>query len=244
MAKTLATIRTQVRSYLDEQSAADWSDAELTRLINVYYHNLRDIAIRVHENYYITTALWSTVANQQEYTSADLVPTDIYKIRRVELNYDTSIANNAPTRMLPIDNVDAIRRDLAYTNAGLTVQSASNGGYYVLGFGSNIKIGFIPIPQNTGVNAIKIWYMKEAVDMSSDSDTLDIPYVDKNWILVAWGATEEALRFGGQASREADKFKGKYDQGTVLYEEALKDRLSEEDKMVQDFGGSVMDFES
>lgn len=243
MSKVLSDVRTQVRSFLDEPTAADWSNSELNTLINTYYHNVRSAVIQVYEDYYQTTAQFNTVANQQEYGSSDGVPTNIHKIRRVELNYDASVSSGAPTRMLPISNIDAVRRDLGYQNAGLGLKTYSNGAYYTYGFGSNFKIGFIPIPDKAGTNAVKIWYVKEESDLSSDSSSLDLPYVDKHWMLVAYGATSEALRFGQEDSAEADKYERKYDKGISLMQQELEDKISEESKFVLDVSGDYIDFQ-
>ncbi len=244
MAKTLAQIRTFVRSYLDESSAADWADSEINSAINTYFHNVRTAAITVFEDYYMTTTTFNSVANQEEYTVSDGAPSDVFKIRRVELNYDVSIPSGAPTRCMPIFNIDAVRRDLAYANAGIGLKIYSNAFYYTFGFGSNFKMGFIPLPSNNGTNAIKVWYIPEAVDLSSDSSTLNIPYVDKNWLLVAYGATAELLRFGSQDPEDAQQFENKYQQGVMKMQEELEDREAQDSKSVLDTSGNMLDFDN
>lgn len=244
MAKVLSDARSLVRSFLDEATAADWSNAELNSLINAKYHEVRTMAVTVYEDYFITTANFNTVADQQEYDSSDSVPTNVFKIRRVELNYDTSDANGAPTRMLPITNMDVVRRDLAYTNSGIGLKTNSNSFYYSYGFRSNFVMGFIPIPDKAGTNAVKIWYVTEAVDLSGDSSDINIPYADKNYIYVVYGATADALRFGGQATSEADRFESLYKAGMDKYQEELEDRVAEEDKAIVDTSGEYLDFTS
>src|SRR3990167_10538421 len=107
MAKTLSDCRSLLRSYLDENSPSDWTNAELNTLINQRYHRVYTAIVNVYEDYYSTTSTFNTVANQQEYTTSDNLPSDIYKIRRVEINYDTTITNGAPLRALPLQNIDA-----------------------------------------------------------------------------------------------------------------------------------------
>lgn len=232
-----------MRSYLDEATAADWSNAELDTLINSYYHAVRTAVGTVYEDYYMTTALVNTTASQEEYTvSGDSLPSNVWKIRRVEINYDVTVSTNAPIRALPIQNIDEVRRDLAFTNRSLGLGVYSNVRYYTFGFGSNFKIGFIPIPDKTGTNAIKLWYIKTASDLSSDSDTLDIPYADKYWMLIAWGATAEALRFGQQAKSDARDFEAKYAGGVIKMQEELEDRIAEESKFVSDMSTDVLVF--
>lgn len=242
MAKTLATIRTQVRSFLDETNAADWTNTELDVLINTAYHRVATAVMAVFEDYYITTDLFNTTANQEEYGSADGVATNIFKIRRVEVNFDVSNANSAPTRCLPV-NMDEVRRDLGFRNAGVGVYAHSAGAYYTYGFGSNFKIGILPHPDKTGTDAGKIWYIKTLADLASSSDEVDIPYADRFWMLIAYGATADALRFGQQDSPEADKFDQKLAAGLILMQEELEDKVAEEVKTVQDTSGEIMDFE-
>lgn len=203
------------------------------------------MAVTVYEDYFITTANFNTVANRQEYTvSVDSVPSNVFKIRRVELNYDTSNTNGAPTRMLLITNMDVVRRDLAYTNAGVGLRTNSNSFYYSYGFRSNFVMGFIPIPSRAGTNAVKIWYVTEASDLSGDSSDINIPYADKNYIYVVYGATADALRFGGQATSDADSFESLYKAGMDKMQEELEDREAQDTKTVLDFSGESLDFSS
>lgn len=242
MAKVLSDARTLVRSFLDEATAADWSNAELNTLINVKYHEVRAMVVTVYEDYYMTTANFNSVASQQEYTSTDSAPTNIFKIRRVELNYDVAAAAGAPTRCLPLHNFDAVRRDLAYTNSGIGLKTYGNAFYYSYGFRSNFTIGFIPEPDKAGTNAVKIWYIREAADLSGDSSDIDIPYADKNYIYVVYGAAADALRFGQQATSEANNFESLYKAGMTKMQEELEDRVAEEGKSVIDTQGVSLDF--
>lgn len=231
MAKSRSTIRTQVRAYLDESTAADWSNTELDTLINTNYHKVYTAVQTVYEDYYLTTGNITTVANQQQYT----LPTDFFKLRRVEINYDVSAANGAAQRALPVP-LDAVRRDLGQANLGVHI--FTNPHYYIF----QATIGFIPIPDKAGTNAIQLWYIATVSDMSSDSDTITIPYPDRYWHLIAEGATADALRFGQQDSPEADKFDRKMERGIALMQEELEDRIAEESKSVIDVSGEFIDF--
>jgi hypothetical protein len=237
MAKTLSTIRTQVRSFLDESGSGDWSNTELDVLINAYYHKVYTAAVTVFEDYNITTSTFNTVADQQEYTSADSLPTDIFKLRRVEINYDVSNASSAPSRAIPITSIDSVRRDLGLTGLGATLKAGSLAHYYFLGHGSGAKLGFIPIPDKAGTNAVRVWYVKMLSDLSTDASTIDIPYPDQYWILIAWGAAGDAWRFGNQESAEADKFERKFMEGLALMQSELEDKTAEETKYITDTTG-------
>jgi len=227
---------------LDESSPKDWTNAELNSLINTKYHDIHSKVVNVFEDYYLTTDTFDSVEDQQEYGSSDGLPTDILKLRRVELNYDADSSSSKPTRCLPMP-LDAERRDLAQTNSGGGVASFSSAHYYAYGFGSDMKLGFIPVPTKDGTDAIKIWYVQEAVDLSSDSDTLNIPYADKYWMLIVYGAVADALRFGQQDSPEADKFDAKFTVGMNQMQEDLEDRVAEETKTVMDVSGDYLNFD-
>lgn len=235
MSKTLLNIRDQVRSYLDEPSnkAADWTDTELNRLINAYYHKVYTAGVKSFENYApLTTGFLTTVANQQEYA----LPTGVLLLRRVEINYDISGSNSSWERALPID-IDQVRRDLGVQNLGATVRSGAS--YYLIGN----NIGFIPIPDKAGTSAIKLWYYAQKTDMTADADTVDLPYADRDWILIAYGATSEALRFGQQESVEADKLMKMYENGILNMQAELEDRVGEESKVIIDTTGMSTDFQ-
>lgn len=241
MAKTLSDVRSLVRSYLDEATAADWTNAELNTLINQRYHRVYTQVVTVFEDYYLTTDLFNSTANQKEYGSADGLATDIYKIRRLEVNYDVSNANSVPMRALPISTIEIIRRDLGEANIASGIRG--NAGYYTFGHGSDLKIGITPTPDKTGTNAIKIWYVKKLSDLSSDSDDVNIPYADRYWHLIAEGATADALRFGQQDLDAADQFDAKFDRGLVLMQQELEDKIAEESKTTIDVTGEFIDFE-
>lgn len=231
MAKNRSDIRVHVRSFLDETTAADWTDAELNTLINKYYHEVYSAVVDVFENYETTTAQSNSVADQQEYS----LPSDVLKIRRVELNYDVSATNAAPMRALPIP-LDAVRRDLANTNLGVTI---NRGPVYYLR-GDNI--GFIPVPTLAGTNAIQIWYAPTRSDITDDTTNIDMPYPDRDFMLIAYGAAADALRYGQQESIEADKMDRKLARGIEKMQERLEERISDEVKGVVDTTAENMDF--
>ena len=234
MAKTLETIRTQVRSYLDEDTAADWTDPELNVLVNTYYHHVYSAVVDVFEEYApLKTDFLSTVANQQEYS----LPSDFFKIRRVEIDYDTANTDSIAQRAIPI-NMDAVRRDLGNENLGVTIRRGSN--YYLRGN----QLGFVPVPDQTGTNAIKIWYYPVQSDMTTDATTIDLPYPDRDWILIAWGAAAEALAFGQQETAESSRLERKYEKGIEMMKQRLEDRITDETKIVVDSSGENVDFES
>ncbi len=233
MAVQLSTIRAAVRSILDETSQADWLDTDLTRVINQRYHRVYTAVVAIFEDYKISTDLINTVASQQEYTSADGLNTDIFKIRRVEINYDITNTNSIFQRAYPLNEIDRVRVRLGETNLSLRGPS-----YYYIGG----TLGFLPIPDKTGTSAIKYWYVPTLADLSSDSSTIDLPYPERYYHLIVEGAASDALRFGQQESAEADKLDAKFVAGVILMQEELEDKVAEETKSVMDVGGDSLDF--
>jgi len=231
MSKTLTTLKTDVRHYLDESAQADWLDTDITRIINKHYHRVVTAVIEVFEDYYLTEATADTVADQQEYT----LPTDFNKIRRVELNYDISSSGSSFSRCLPIE-IDEIRYNLGNTNTGVSV--VRNPSYYIQGD----LIGFIPIPSNAGNEAIKIWYIKKQSDLSDGTDTINIPYPDRYYGIITKAAAAECLRKGQQEPVEAKRLEDESQTDILRMQRELEDRIAEEGKRVIDTSAQNLDF--
>lgn len=231
MSVALSTIRTQVRSYLDESTAADWTDVELNRLINQRYHRVYSAVITVFEEYRINFATADVVAGQQEYS----LPSDLFKLRRLEINYDKSNSDSQFQKATPVTSIDSIRTQMAVPGSGSILR---NPVYYTLGD----TIGFLPIPSISGDEAIQLWYVPVITELATDTATIDIPYPERYWHLIAEGATADAYRFGEQNSVEADKFDAKFVAGVVLMQEELEDRVADDGKFVIDVSGDPLDF--
>lgn len=233
MSKTLTVLRQQTRTYLDEATTADWTDVEVDREINVAYMKVYTAVVGVFEDYYSTKATASTVADQQEYS----LPTDFYKARRVEINYTTSIADSVARRAIPV-SLDAVLRDLGDSSSGVTVLRTPC--YYIRGS----LIGFLPVPTETGSAAITLWYVKQISELSSASDTIDIPFPDRYYDAIALQAAATLLRKGQQeevvAARYLQEAKDLRDQ--MMAE--LEDRTADHTKQVEDLIGDDIDFTS
>lgn len=222
MSKTLNNCLVRVRRVLDEATAANWQNSDLTVLVNERYHRVHTAVCTVFEDYKISTSFISTVANQQEYT----LPTDLFKLRRVEINYDITNSNSVFQRAASVANIDAVATRLAETNISSNI--VRNPVYYNLG----TSIGFLPIPDKAGTSAIKLWYIPLLTDLVNTTDTLDLPYVDRYYNIVCTGAAADALRFGQVESLEADKLDQKFIADILLMQEELEDRIAENSKFV------------
>jgi hypothetical protein len=232
MSVALSTIRTQIRSNLDETTASDWTDAELNRVINQRYHRVHSAVVSVYNDYKITTATTNLVANQQEYS----LPSDFFKLRRVEVNYDITNINSVFQKASPLTSLEAIRSRVAETNISDVI--FRNPMYYLTG----AVLGLLPIPTSAGANALKLWYIPTLPDLTADTSTLDIPYPERYWHIIAEGGTADALRFGQQDSVEADKFDQKFIADILLMQEELQERVADDAKFVIDSSGDPLDF--
>ena len=240
MAKTLANLRSDTRTLLDEAVAADWTTGDVDRYINYAYHEVFTSIVSTFEDYYVKTTYIDTVADQQEYDQDDGVPTDLIKVRRIEINYDTSDSNASPKRALPV-TLDDIRRDVGNTSLGITLWR--NPAYYLYGIGSNSKLGFVPIPDENGTNAIQLWYVYKPSDLSATSDEVDIPYSDRYGRLIAYGAAADLLRKGQQEEQAAAQYRLEFEAGLRKMRAELEDRRADDIRTVTDVGSADIFFD-
>lgn len=231
MSKTLATLQAQVRTYLDEVTQADWTDTEVTREINVGYMKVYSAVINDFEEYYSTKSTANSVANQQEYA----LPSDVYKIRRVEVNYNPSDTNSLPRRALPL-SMDEVLRDLGNSAMGITVYR--NPAYYMRGN----TIGFIPVPTQSGTATITLWYIKTITELSSATDTIDIPFADRYYDAISLEAAGTLLRKGQQEEEVARQYLLEAEQRRQKMMMELKDRAADDAKQITDILGYDVDF--
>lgn len=211
----------------------------MDREINACYHQVYGAAVEVFEDYYLTKSQMNVVANQQEYGSTEGFPSDFFKMRRVEINYNVPDTNSVPQRALPVQ-LDEIRRDLGNTTLG--VSTLRNAGYYLYGTGSSAKIGFTPIPTIAGTNGISLWYVKVLADLSDSNTTVDIPYPDRFSWIISLGAAANLLRKGQQEEVAARAYREEFSLEMEKMKQSLEDRVAEEAKHVVDTQGEDLDF--
>ena len=230
MAKSLEDLRLQVRSFLDEPIAADWTDTELNQLINARYHRVYSAVVNTYDEYAdLKVATTDMVAGQQEYETQ----LDFMKMRRVEVKYDPNATTY--TRAFPV-NLDAVRTELATARAGAALVRSAR--YYLRGN----TIGLLPVPDLDVVDGIKSWYYATVTDLVADSDTINLPYPDRDWLIIAYGAVADALNYGQQEPQIADQMERKFDRGIQIMQQQLEDRRSDEYKSVVDVTSQPIDF--
>lgn len=199
MSKLLSDLQVNVRTYLDESQQVDFTNTEVLYAINYAYHTVVSKVVEVYQEFYLTTTpkSYSTVANQQEYT----LDTTLLKIERVEINMNPSDANSQAQRAAAI-RLDEIQT--AKNSSLLNGSSLSQTGYYVIGSQASQKIGFVPVPTETGTNNISVWGIEAPSDLSSSSDPVLIPYPDMFAQIIAKLAAGSLLKKGQQAVQAGD----------------------------------------
>ena len=238
MSKTLANLRENTRTYLDEATATDFTATEVDFEINYAYHQIFTAIIEVYEEYYTTSTTFNIVANQQEYDTGDGLPTDLFKIRRVEVTL-SSASNASPQRALPV-SFDDVSRDLGNTSLG--TYTTSSPAYYFYGDGTNAKLGFVPVPAESVTNGCKLWYVKIVSDLSSASDTVEIPYADRFAWLIPLRAAATLLRKGQQEESAANNYINQFHVELERMKQTLEDRVADDAKHVIDSTRETTDF--
>lgn len=244
MAKNLAYLRAQTRTYLDEVAQADWKDTEVDREINNGYHEVVVAVMDVYEDFYLTSMTFNTVANQQEYGVADGLPANLFKIRRLEINFNPQQVSRRQ-RAMPVQ-LDTVRTDLAGTNPEITSFRAPV--YYLIGGGSSAyKIGFLPTPVQSGPDIsaqpnVKLWYVEEATDLILSTDEAKIPYADRWASFISRYAAAVLLSKGQQEEKVGISYMALFERGMLKMQQQLKNRISDDAQSVIDTASEDVDF--
>ena len=240
MAKTLGNIQTEIRIYLDEQSAADFLDSEVILAANRAYHEVASAVIEIYDEYYATTTpfTYAIVAQQQEYT----IDSSLIHVERVEINYQPTTANSVATRALPV-KMDAIRGNLANTS---TTGSFVSPVYYIHGDIGAQKIGFLPVPQvaDTTGKSISVWGISLPSDLVNVGDNVNIPYADRFVYLISLKAAAQLLRKGQQEEANAANYIQEYKNGLQELQTFLKNRISDDGDYIVDSALEDIDFQT
>jgi hypothetical protein len=247
MAKTLAYLRAQTRTYLDEAVQADWKDAEVDREINNGYHRVVAAVMTTYEDFYIDTSTFNTIADQQEYGVADGLPDDLFKIRRLEVNYSPEQVNSKRVRVKST-TIDHVASNLENTSGGVTPFNAPV--YYLIGgAGTDYKVGLIPVPKASGPDTqaqenAKLWYVKEVADLIDSIDQVLIPYPDRYAQVISRYAASVLLSKGQQEEKAAIAYMEIFSRDLALMQQQLEERVSDDVPTVVDTAGEDVDFGS
>lgn len=237
MAVLQRDIVARTRMFLDEVAEASWSEAEVLREDNFAYQKYVSSVVQAFEDFYLTTSVWNLVATQQEYGTTDGVPSDIYKVRRLELNYDSASNATAFRKSMPI-NITDVKDSIQNSNYGALYYPH----YYVYGYEATMKFGLIPIPTKNSTGGAKLWYVQKIINLVLPTDEVKIPYAESFADGIALIAAGNLLRKGQQEEVAASRYiaEGKMLRDEMI--EELEERIADEAKVISDSVGFDMDF--
>lgn len=224
--KTLKNIRNNVRMYLDEESAADWTDAQIDAQINVSYLKVYKAVISTFDDYYSTTYPFNLTENIQEYA----LPSNFYKVQRLEVKLD---ADADDRRKVIKKNFDSLTTQLSSTT-----YDKSTPFYQI--FGSYIVL--LPVPSETVISGGLLRYVATVDDLDDDTDEINIPFADSNYDLIAVGAVSRLLKKGQQDMPSSRNFREEFDIGLIDLQNDLEDRYLDGPKEIVDIMGDDLNF--
>jgi hypothetical protein len=156
-ASTSNGIANQAR-FLTNTNTTTYTAADLYASINTYYHYFVNEILEAMDGWDFQGEIATTdlVASQQEY----VFPTDILKVKRVEITYDGTNWYNA-------EPFDINMRAKATDTTSITNDFSTNKPYFDC-FENSMFL--YPIPDAAVTSGLKIWYEKEATELSGATD--------------------------------------------------------------------------
>lgn len=164
MAVALSDMIVQVRSIIDEPVAQYWTDAELTRWINMACDETQR-----ETEWKRTQATIDTVAAQQAYVA----PSDVHRIYRVEFVPNNNTAYTYSLDFRGYNEMDAAWGNLktlpsAYPECYTLWNNPDDSDPTVVG----LNILLYPVPADGGT--LQVYYYPTIVPVASDDDLVDI----------------------------------------------------------------------
>lgn len=135
-------------------------DAGLAVWINDAYMQMVDQVKQVNPDFYTKASTTSSVAGQGEYA----LPTDFEQVLMATIKLE-----GVWQRAVPIATINEVP-NLSQSDAfqGFMI---STPGYYIIGD----QIGFLPVPEETTSNSIKLWYTYTPQELDEDGDEPALP---------------------------------------------------------------------
>lgn len=177
----LLQVRTYVRTLLDEDVAAFWSDPQLNTFIQRSFLSVYTQITQMNRGFFETTGFISYVANQELYSLATIAPLGFVKLCLVER---VDIPPNQT--LLPIDSSE--KNDYADVPGGSDPQG------YEKYFMSGNNIGIAPVPVGAIANVLKLWFVPVPVLPTADADVFPADLTDLHHEAIAQGAYMRAAQ--------------------------------------------------
>jgi len=175
--------------FLTNTNTTTYSAADLYASVNTYLHYFVNEILEAMDGWdfkgEIGTA--SLVANQQEYT----FPTDILKIKRVEITYDG-------TNWYTAQPMDINMRANATDTTSIANDFNKTNPYYDA---YDNSMFLYPIPDAAVTNGLKIWYEKEADELSAATD--EPTFAEAYHKGLSYGAAKDYFQKYGNAKASA-----------------------------------------
>lgn len=226
MAKSLSDLRQHSRTYLDEIVEADWTDTQVDREINYAYMEVYTAVVETYEDYYRKVQTTDVEEDQQEYE----LPDDFFKLKRLEITYTTG---GEARKATPYDWMQTVR-PVNDANVGSTAQPR----YDI----SGRFIRLMPIPTEDVDEGIRLTFIKQVVELSEDTDEIDIPFPDRYGRLIPLGACAQLLRKGQQEESIAARYSQDFQIGIEKMKQELEDRYLDGVKSILDTQQDWNDF--
>lgn len=178
----LGEVRSLVRTYLNEGSAAFWSDATLNTLINIAAKKIHILIKNTSRFHFTTRSTFSTVAGSDWYQ----LPGDCKDVKHVTKIVVSDSNQEMPLYRAPSDN------PFPFTDAPLSDNNPFNQDdnpsmYWIMG--ASIRL----IPKPTAAVTIRLYYEARITDLVNASDT---PACDSDYhdMVAKWAAIESATK--------------------------------------------------
>lgn len=210
--KTLAQIRTKIQLETDLQEEKFITDSELNDYIRDAIADVESNIHQLNEDYFLTKANIALTSGTSEYS----LPSDIYanKIRLIQ--YDDGATDYTIDRIRDLKEIPDIDSNDYYKY--ILTNDGTNG----------FKIKLYPTSNETSSTNVTIWYIRKANELSSDSDTCDIP--DEFYNYVYWRVKLAVYQKEGNPLTEEAQKMVLYLQQRMI--ETLSDRIPDDDNKV------------
>lgn len=154
---TRADLRNLVLSWLDDLQGAYFTAAQVNVWLNLAQREVQKLLLQAGENWYMRPVETLTVSGQSDY----VLPSDFVFEHRLEvvLSGTGTNENRQALRVITTNEQDLI---------SIAVGNPSN--YYI----KKDRVTLSPTPQ-TSNQILRLYYSPRVVDMTSDSDSPDVP---------------------------------------------------------------------
>lgn len=211
---------------LDEVSEADWTDSQINTEINYAYMEIYTAVVETYEDYYRKVQTSPLFASKQE----TALPTDFYKLRRLEVKYYTA---DAYVKVTPY-SFDQIGYAM-----DTTLYAATNRPVYEL---SGNYIRLLPLPPTDTTGRLRMVYIAIPDNLDEDTDEINIPFPNRYGQYIVLGACAKLLKKGQQEEAVGRGYQEEFQAGLEKMKNELENRYADGTKMILDMQGSTNDF--